>query len=170
MTYEDGKKESFTLHKRAIVIGRSPQCDLQLVYEGISRRHISIEETFEGYIAQDLESANGVFINNERIDPKKKIAFTNKDTIKLGSTSITVKDKELKASISPIVPLTLDLKVESDRTMKASSYRANANKRPSKFEKSVENEEESSAYKNLLAICIVGAALLYFLINYVWKD
>ncbi len=49
------------------VIGRRPDCDLQLCYEGVSRRHARVLFRQDEYIIEDLGSANGTRINGQAI-------------------------------------------------------------------------------------------------------
>lgn len=49
------------------VIGRQPDCDIPVPAEEISRHHARLKITPEGVHVEDLGSANGSFINNQRI-------------------------------------------------------------------------------------------------------
>jgi diguanylate cyclase (GGDEF)-like protein len=58
----------FKCGKATVVIGRSPQADLKLEDDGISRHHARIRsETGRAWI-QDMSSRNGTYVNGERID------------------------------------------------------------------------------------------------------
>src|SRR5690242_1200511 len=48
-------------------IGRDPTCDIPIMDESASRRHVAIERTDEGYAAIDLGSTNGMFVNDTRV-------------------------------------------------------------------------------------------------------
>src|SRR5438132_11663403 len=50
-----------------VVIGRSNECEVELFDGRVSRRHCSID--FDGQLVQvkDLASANGTFLNGERV-------------------------------------------------------------------------------------------------------
>lgn len=49
-------------------IGRNPQCDIFLNDMTVSRKHAYIESTPEGCIIRDLNSFNGVWVNNESVE------------------------------------------------------------------------------------------------------
>lgn len=63
-------------------IGRRQDCQIVLSAPGISRQHARIGLNNERYFLQDMESANGTFVNGIRIDtillsPGDEISFDN---------------------------------------------------------------------------------------------
>ena len=72
----------FKCGKAAVVIGRSPQADLRLEDDGISRQHVRIRsETGRSWV-EDLESRNGTYVNGERI--KGGVELRDGDKIQVG--------------------------------------------------------------------------------------
>jgi len=65
-----------TLGDRAVTLGRDPSCDIVIdmkLYGSVSRRHAEIrpihsESKLSGWEVCDLDSANGTFVNNRRLD------------------------------------------------------------------------------------------------------
>lgn len=51
------------------VIGRSPECDIVLDPNGVSRRHAEIRRDGEAYFLADLRSRNLTKVNNLRVEP-----------------------------------------------------------------------------------------------------
>lgn len=51
-----------------LVIGRSSEADFCIEHESISRQHCRIEATPEGYRVRDLQSTNGTYVNDRRVD------------------------------------------------------------------------------------------------------
>ncbi|XP_023210041.1 uncharacterized protein LOC111612978 [Centruroides sculpturatus] len=77
------------LDKNEIIVGRSSNRHLK-DSPGISRRHVRVERTSNGrWIIQDLQSTNGVFVNNVKIDSGCSYNIQESDIIGLGITSAT---------------------------------------------------------------------------------
>jgi pSer/pThr/pTyr-binding forkhead associated (FHA) protein len=74
-------------------IGRDPSAGIVLDDAEVSRRHavVAVEEL--GAVIQDLESTNGVFVNDERIAEQGPIAAG--DRVRIGSTQLEVRDDAL---------------------------------------------------------------------------
>ena len=51
-----------------VVVGRSPECGIQLDYPGLSRQHARLTPTAEGLLVEDLGSTNGCLVNDARVD------------------------------------------------------------------------------------------------------
>ena len=65
------------------IVGRDPKCDFVILdpENRVSRRHLEIKKTNEGYVIKDLNSLNGTYVNNVRIPPDT--IFIAKSTDKL---------------------------------------------------------------------------------------
>ena len=50
-----------------LVIGRAAECDISIPADEMSRRHALVKPTQEGLSVEDLDSANGTYINNKRV-------------------------------------------------------------------------------------------------------
>jgi diguanylate cyclase (GGDEF)-like protein len=59
-----GMGTRFVLGDRAQVIGRGTDCEIHIDDPSVSRRHVSVQFTADGYVVVDLESTNGTFLNN----------------------------------------------------------------------------------------------------------
>lgn len=60
--------DRFTLKDDVTTLGRHPDSDISLDDITVSRRHVEIERTSEGYVVSDAGSLNGTYLNQERID------------------------------------------------------------------------------------------------------
>jgi hypothetical protein len=60
--------ERFVLDDTVTNLGRHPDSEIMLDDITVSRRHVSIERTPQGYMVADEGSLNGTYINQERVD------------------------------------------------------------------------------------------------------
>jgi len=58
----------YPLGTHELVLGRGEDCDIRIQDHSVSRRHVRIETTPEGYFVCDLRSTNGTFVNDNQID------------------------------------------------------------------------------------------------------
>jgi hypothetical protein len=52
---------------KAVVVGRSPACDLPVPSPRVSRRHAWVHREGSGYAVSDLGSTNGTYVNEQRV-------------------------------------------------------------------------------------------------------
>jgi pSer/pThr/pTyr-binding forkhead associated (FHA) protein len=57
---------------------------------GVSRRHCKIYQRGSAYLIEDLGSANGTFLNGERLTPYLPHTLENEDVIQLGQVKLEV--------------------------------------------------------------------------------
>lgn len=60
--------DRFTLADGMTRLGRHPESEIMLDDITVSRRHVEIERTDEGYVVTDVGSLNGTYVNQERVD------------------------------------------------------------------------------------------------------
>ena len=70
-------------------IGRAPENELQLSVDGVSRQHAKITPDGDGFWIEDLNSANGTFLNGVRVT-KERLAHL--DVITLGRVADLIVD------------------------------------------------------------------------------
>ncbi|HEY8944673.1 MAG TPA: FHA domain-containing protein, partial [Polyangiaceae bacterium] len=70
------------------VIGRAANCQLSLDDPLVSRNHATLTVTSDAVVVADLGSRNGVRVNGDRIEGKRKL--THGDQISIGSQEMTV--------------------------------------------------------------------------------
>ncbi len=75
----------FKLAGNKLVVGRSPQNEIIIDDEGVSRQHAFVERNALGLILVDNESTNGVFVNGSRI---QRHMLADGDKVQLGSSAI----------------------------------------------------------------------------------
>jgi len=80
----------YRLAAEATLIGRSPECKVQLSSDdAVSRHHARIVLRGDGYVVQDGDergpSTNGTFVNGERVSEK---ALQDGDRLRIGKTEL----------------------------------------------------------------------------------
>ncbi len=73
-----------------ISVGRAAENDVTIKDNAISKRQFHIKKTNKGYNLIDLKSANGTFVNGERV---KSVILKNKDVIKIGDEIIVFEER-----------------------------------------------------------------------------
>ena len=58
----------YSLGHVELTLGRGDDCDIRIQDQSVSRRHVRIEPTPEGYFVGDLRSTNGTFVNDQQLD------------------------------------------------------------------------------------------------------
>jgi serine phosphatase RsbU (regulator of sigma subunit) len=64
------------------ILGRLPDCGIQLQSNMVSRRHAHVIRDHGSYFVEDLGSGNGTFVNGKKID--QRTVLSHNDRIKLG--------------------------------------------------------------------------------------
>lgn len=86
----NGKQEGLflPLGKKSSVVGRDEAVPLQIEDERVSRKHMQVrfDATDGSYKAQDMKSANGVYINGRRV--MDETALVDGDEITVGETKL----------------------------------------------------------------------------------
>lgn len=76
----------YDLQPGETVVGRNPDCTISLDFHGVSRRHFQVSTLEESTIVTDLGSANGTYLNNEKLVTPTVLA--RGDVIKIGSIAM----------------------------------------------------------------------------------
>ena len=67
---------------RPFQIGRSADCDVQVLEEDVSRRHAAVEYRNGQWVISDLESSNGIWVNGEQVS---EVRLHDQTEVELGS-------------------------------------------------------------------------------------
>lgn len=76
----------FELKKALNIVGRSAENEIVLDMAGTSRKHFCISVKEDGVYIEDLNSANGTFLNNKKLDSEEKLKTG--DIIKAGAIAL----------------------------------------------------------------------------------
>lgn len=76
------------LGRRTSIIGRGENANLQVLDDRVSRRHLQIryDDPSGNYLALDMKSSNGVYVNEQKIEGETVLA--EGDKIRVGSTDL----------------------------------------------------------------------------------
>lgn len=89
---------TFRLPPGAIkTIGRASRADFILDVALVSRLHCRLTATDDNLEVVDLESTNGTFVNDERVE---KANLAGGDRLRIGRVELTV-EKQARAALSP---------------------------------------------------------------------
>lgn len=81
---EDGKLQEYTLTEGALVsLGRSPDNEVYIPERTVSRHHATIAYRAGVFVISDPGSANGVFVNDLKIEPPQIYPLIDGDVIRL---------------------------------------------------------------------------------------
>lgn len=69
-----------------LTLGRSPDADIQIIDTGISRKHIYMHYADNTVFVEDLESANGTYVNGKQLSGE--IEVRNGDQISIGISTV----------------------------------------------------------------------------------
>ena len=92
---QQGQAVPYDLTKAETVIGRLPECDIQLNSNMVSRKHAHVVLTDEGAEIEDLGSGNGTFLNGQKIAGRTPLA--NGDRVKFGPILFRFEGEEMAA-------------------------------------------------------------------------
>src|SRR5437660_8260559 len=79
---------SIMLDKPILLVGRHPECDIQIDSRKISRRHCCIAQVADYLVVRDLGSTNGIRINGSRVEAGK---LRQGDELTIGSHRFQVR-------------------------------------------------------------------------------
>lgn len=71
-----------------VVIGRDPDCEFSIPDETISLRHCELDYHHQQWWANDLDSTNGSYLNDNLID--SPVVITDNDILRLGNVLIKI--------------------------------------------------------------------------------
>jgi hypothetical protein len=81
----DGTPRSLTLNPGSNVIGRGQEADLQVLDQGVSRRHVEVRVEDARAIVHDLHSTNGTSVNGRAVQSHE---LKHGDVIRIGHTRL----------------------------------------------------------------------------------
>lgn len=86
---DSGERLTYRMDQESILIGRDQGNFIVLASKRVSRRHAEILCEDDNFFVLDLASGNGTFLNNRRLEPKKKTLLRQSDTIRIENFEIS---------------------------------------------------------------------------------
>lgn len=83
----NGVEKAYPMRSITVTIGRSDQCDISVKDSSMSGKHAEISKINGEIRVKDLGSANGIWLNGERVDD---VELYDGDVLRCGQTSIRV--------------------------------------------------------------------------------
>ena len=77
------------------LLGRHPDCDIQLESNAVSRRHAQVSTEAGRSYLEDLDSGNGTFVNGQRIT--ERVLLEHSDRVKLGPVLLRFEEDDVSA-------------------------------------------------------------------------
>ena len=89
----DEMERKIELKEDEVIIGRIPECGIELLVENVSRKHASIMYSNEEYQIQDLGSTNGIYVNGIKVE---RCILRDHDLIEIGGVKILFCEEKIR--------------------------------------------------------------------------
>src|SRR5262245_10734753 len=101
---DQGKEKVLEMSVDELWLGRAPDCALRVDDGQVSRKHAVLRRLQDKYMIEDLLSANGTFVNEQRVRGVQPV--TPDDVIRFGSVQVRlVIEDDATAPTLPQPPL-----------------------------------------------------------------
>jgi signal transduction histidine kinase/DNA-binding response OmpR family regulator/pSer/pThr/pTyr-binding forkhead associated (FHA) protein len=145
---------SFELHEAQTLMGRHPNCQVNLPVSEISRLHARIVRESAGWFLEDLGSSNGTFLNNEPISGRKQLRTG--DRIDLCGCVLAFQEIEDESRREPVAdqPTLQPVRAEDPPAKRSSTIVTEIDAQPK-----VEVRDEANASSKLHALLQIIAGM-----------
>ena len=99
-TNRNAIKQNYALKETPVIVGRHPDCDIQLNDASASRHHAKITLDNGHFYIQDLNSRNGTTLNDDIITKPTRIF--DQAQIKIGDSTLLFSTEETNPSVPPV--------------------------------------------------------------------
>jgi pSer/pThr/pTyr-binding forkhead associated (FHA) protein len=86
---ENPEQEAFVIKQTDVLLGRDPNCKVHIPDETISAQHARLYLIDQNWWIHDLNSTNGTFLNDERID--QPCILTDNDILQVGNVKLIIR-------------------------------------------------------------------------------
>jgi pSer/pThr/pTyr-binding forkhead associated (FHA) protein len=151
---------SYESFKNVVIIGRSLNCDFNVLREELSREHCRVERIDDEILITDLKSKNGVMINELRIEPNVPVKINQRSVILVaGIFELRIDAVEINTELDQdFGDVTLELEAIPSHVVRAKKVHARKvqKKRPPPKE-----EKGNEALKMIIAFALVMGFIIY---------
>lgn len=134
---------------RKYIIGRGKECDINIDNLLLSRQHLELAYYTNNLISvKDLDSRNGTYINNVKINPNQEIKFTTKDKLSLGHTNNKVEFQENNENKESIFENKITNEVSTEKISQNQNKNKNTEERGNDFNNNKNNRFHSYTRNN----------------------
>lgn len=95
----------YPLDKKRLVIGRLPQCDIQIDNLAVSGQHAVVSKKRSKLVIKDLESTNGTYINGQRVLEEQVLGHA--DVVEIGKYKLKYVDQDAVPDKSVMIEKTV---------------------------------------------------------------
>jgi pSer/pThr/pTyr-binding forkhead associated (FHA) protein len=86
---ENPEQEAFVIKQTDVLLGRDPNCKVHIPDETISAQHARLYLIDQNWWIHDLNSTNGTFLNDDRID--QPCILTDNDILQVGNVKLIIR-------------------------------------------------------------------------------
>jgi predicted component of type VI protein secretion system len=94
----NGDRVEIPVDKPSVILGRGSECDICIPISSVSRQHCEVSVAGDQVWVSDLSSANGTFVNNDKID---EVRLTAGDRLVMGPLVLTLQVDGTPTDIEP---------------------------------------------------------------------
>lgn len=148
--------------KELTIIGRASECDISLAAAHLSRRHAQIQVVEGGLLVKDLGSANGTFINGQRVTDgrAKKGDEIRFDTLSFGVMGPSSEDiSKTTVRSTPLVPPDATPAAKANKPVSKPAVTHSSSSHKPSSQQAAEGKSNKGLYA-FIAIAVVAAVLV----------
>jgi pSer/pThr/pTyr-binding forkhead associated (FHA) protein len=89
----DEERLRIKLGEEDVIIGRTSDCDIQILADNVSRKHARISYGNEEYRIEDLDSTNGIYVNGVKVE---RCVLRKHDVLEIGGIKILFLEEKIR--------------------------------------------------------------------------
>src|SRR5258706_1146108 len=121
--WPDGPVESYQLNKPSVAIGRSTGNDIVLDTNAVSRYHVTVVQKDSQVYIEDLDSANGTYLDSTRMKPHEPLLLRGGEEIQIGDLRIIYQPEHPEPTDPTTKPILVPEEVTRRIEIVQSTYR-----------------------------------------------